>query len=137
MPRKHVLGAGNENIPVTLHRCKSNEDNNPCASGHQPITGCLELGRNVSFGCVILKLFIVELHTLLSEASATGHCRKRITNLIDYLEGPDLATHALFCEVCNDTCFMWFGRCCDGALCAHFSVMPAPLKLLSYMQAIV
>lgn len=48
--------------------------------------------------------------------------------LIDYLEGPDLGTHVLFCEFCNDSCFMWFGKPSAGAL---LSVMPAPVKLLS------
>lgn len=68
------------------------------------------------------------LHTLLSEASATGGCRRRMMGLIDYLEGPDLGTHVLFCEFCNDSCFMWFGKPSAGAL---LSVMPAPVKLLS------
>lgn len=68
------------------------------------------------------------LHTLLSEASATDGCRRRMMGLIDYLEGLDLGTHVLFCEFCNDSCFMWFGKPSAGAL---LSVMPAPVKLLS------
>lgn len=105
--------------PVTLHRCKSNEDNNLCASGHQPISSCLGFGRNFSSGCVILKSLMVGHLTLLSEASAVGRRWKRMLDLTDRLEGPGLAIRVFLRKFCAATCFMWCGIHLDGALCAH------------------
>jgi len=34
---------------------------------------------------------MVGLHTFLSDASAVGFCRKRVLDLMDWLEGPGLA----------------------------------------------